>query len=66
MIVPLEKFLETGKRAMAREVFTQELADRPALADEFLERTPEAARRDLLAKIPAQKAEVTVSKYAGN
>jgi integrase len=63
-IIPIEKFLETAKRAMGRQVFKQEFADRPALVDEFLERTPEAARRDLLDKIPAQKTEVLSSEPA--
>jgi integrase len=63
-IVPIEKFLEAAKHAMGRQVFKQEFADRPALVDEFLERTPEATRRDLLAKIPAQKPEAASSKHA--
>ncbi|MGH7950401.1 MAG: tyrosine-type recombinase/integrase, partial [Limisphaerales bacterium] len=66
MIVPAEKFLETAKQAMAREVLKQELADRLALADEFLERTPEATRLELFAKFPAQKTEITDNNYATN
>jgi integrase len=54
-IVPLEKFLEAAKEAMAREVVKQELNDRQALADEFLERVPETAINEILAKIPARK-----------
>jgi hypothetical protein len=65
-IVPIEKFLEIAKQAMGRQVLKQEFADRPALADEFLERTPEPMRLDLLAKFPAQKPEVADNKYAAN
>jgi integrase len=54
-IVPLEKFLEAAKQAMAREVLKQELNDRQALADEFSERVPEATFNEILAKIPARK-----------
>jgi integrase len=54
-IVPLEKFLEAAKEAMAREVLKQELNDRQALADEFSERVPEATFNEILAKIPARK-----------
>jgi integrase len=61
-IVPIDKFLETAKQAMGRQVFKKEFADRPALMDEFLERTPEATCRDLLAKIPAHKIEVASSE----
>ena len=55
MIVPLEKFLEAGARAMGREVFKQELADRQALMDELLERVPEATLKAIRAKMPARK-----------
>ena len=65
-IIPVEKFLETAKQAMGRQVLKQEFSDRPALADEFLERTPEAARLELFAKFPAQKAEFADNKYAAN
>jgi hypothetical protein len=65
-IISIEKFLETAKQAMGRQVLKQEFSDRPALADEFLERTPEATRLDLLAKFPAQKPEVADNKYAAN
>jgi integrase len=54
-IVPVEKFLETAKQAMGRQVFKQEFADRPALADEFSARTPEVTLNEILAKIPAQR-----------
>jgi len=46
---------------MGREVFKQELADRKALMDELLERTPEAALREILAKMPAQKSEAVTN-----
>ncbi|HTV40725.1 MAG TPA: tyrosine-type recombinase/integrase [Candidatus Sulfotelmatobacter sp.] len=65
-IVPIEKFLETAKQAMGRQVFKQEFDDRLALVDEFLERTPEATRRDLLAKIPALNSEVANNEHAAN
>jgi hypothetical protein len=65
-IIPIEKFLETAKQAMGRQVLKQEFADRPALADEFLERTPEAVRLELLAKFPAQKTKIAANKYAAN
>jgi integrase len=54
-IVPVEKFLETARQAMGRQVFKQEFADRPALADEFSARTPETILNEILAKIPAQR-----------
>lgn len=57
MIVPVEKFLTIAKETMVREVFKQELADRPALVDEFLERVLEATINEILAKIPARKAD---------
>ena len=55
MIVPVEKFLEAAKQAMSREVLKQELDDRQALADEFLERISGATLNKILARIPAQK-----------
>lgn len=55
MIVPFEKFLEAARRVMARDVLKQELNDRQALADEFMERVPETALNEILARIPAQK-----------
>ena len=54
-IVPVEKFLETAKKAMGRQVFKLEFADRLALADEFSARTPEATLNEIRAKIPAQQ-----------
>ena len=54
-IVSIEKFLETAKQAMGRQVLKQEFADRPALADEFSARTPEATLNEIRAKIPAQR-----------
>jgi len=60
-IVPAEKFLETAKQAMGRQVFKQEFADRPALADEFSARTPEATLNEIRAKIPAQRADAASS-----
>jgi hypothetical protein len=49
---------------MGRQVFKQEFADRPALADEFSARTPEATLNEIIAKIPAQKAEVASRELA--
>jgi hypothetical protein len=65
-IIPVEKFLEIAKQAMGRQVFKQEFDDRLALADEFMERTPEATRLDLFAKIPALKSEVANNEHATN
>jgi len=47
-IVSAEKFLETAKQAMGRQVFKQEFTDRPALADEFSARTPEATLNEIV------------------
>jgi hypothetical protein len=58
-IVPVEKFLEMAKQAMGRQVFKQELSDRAALVDELLERTDEALLREVLAKIPTHKQEIS-------
>lgn len=55
MLVPLEKFLEMAKQAMAREVFKQELTERQALADEFVERVPKTTLDEILAKVTALK-----------
>jgi integrase len=60
-IVPAEKFLETAKQAMGRQVFKQEFADRPALADEFSARTPEAILNEIRAKISAQRPDAARS-----
>jgi integrase len=65
-IISVENFLEAAKQAMGRQVLKQEFADRPALADEFLERTPEAARLELFAKFPTQKSEMAGNQYAAN
>ena len=63
-IVPVDKFLETAKQAMGRQVFKQEFADRLALADEFSARIPEATLNEIIAKIPAQKVEVASHETA--
>jgi integrase len=55
MVVPLQTFLEVAKRAMGREVFKQELADRQALMDEFVERVPEATLKAIRAKMSVRK-----------
>jgi integrase len=65
-IIPVEKFLEIAKQAMGRQVLKQEFADRPALADEFSARTPEAIFREVTAKIPAQAAAKTPGQPAAN
>jgi hypothetical protein len=53
-IIPVEKFLETAKQAMGRQVLKQEFADRLALEDEFSARTSEPTLREVTAKIPVQ------------
>jgi hypothetical protein len=53
-IVPVEKFLETAKQAMGRQVLEQEFADRLALEYEFSARTPEPTLREVTAKISVQ------------
>jgi hypothetical protein len=53
-IIPVEKFLETAKQAMGRQILKQEFADRLALEDEFSARTPEPTLREVTAKIPVQ------------
>ena len=63
-IVPIEKILEIAKLAMGRQVFKQEFDDRLSLTDEFMERTPEATRRELSAKIPALNSEVVNNEHA--
>jgi site-specific recombinase XerD len=63
-IIPLEKFLETAKQAMGRQVLKQEFADRAALMDEFKERTPETMLREVLAKIPAQPTDISNGEQA--
>jgi site-specific recombinase XerD len=60
-IIPVEKFLETAKQAMGRQVLKQEFSDRPALADEFSARTPEATLNEVRAKIPAQQPDAASS-----
>ena len=63
-IVPVEKFLETAKQAMGRQVLKQEFADRLALEDEFSARTPEAVLREVTAKIPVQASATTTAQQA--
>ena len=63
-IIPVEKFLETAKQAMGRQVLRQEFADRVALMDEFKERTPETMLREVLAKIPAQPTDISNGEQA--
>ena len=53
-LFPSKNFWKRPKQAMGRQVFKQEFADRPALADEFSARTPEATLHEIRAKIPAQ------------
>jgi integrase len=66
MIVPMEKFLGTARQAMGRQVLQQEFADRQALMDELVERTPEAMLREVLTKISAQKSEVVAGRNAAS
>ena len=63
-IVPVEKFLETAKQAMGRQVLKQEFADRLALEDEFSARTPETTLREVAAKIPVQASTTTTAQQA--
>jgi integrase len=65
-IIPVEKFLETAKQAMGRQVLKQEFADRLALEDEFSARTPEAMLREVTAKIPVQTSTTTIAQQAAN
>jgi hypothetical protein len=50
-IVPMEKFHICAKEAMGREVFSDELADRQSLKEEFSERIPKATLVELTGKI---------------
>jgi site-specific recombinase XerD len=50
-IVPLDKFQACAKEAMGREVFSDELADRQSLKEEFSERIPKATLVELTSKI---------------
>ena len=52
-LVPLERLLDAAKQAMGREMFRQELNDRDALIDEFMERIPESSLNEVRAKISA-------------
>jgi hypothetical protein len=63
-IIPVEKFLETAKQAMGRQVLKKEFADRLALEDEFSARTPEATLREVTAKIPVQASTTTTAQQA--
>jgi hypothetical protein len=63
-IVPVEKFLETAKQAMGRQVLKQEFADRLALEDEFSARTPEPTLREVTAKIPVQTLTTATAQQA--
>jgi hypothetical protein len=53
-LVPLERLLDAAKQAMGREMFRQELNDRDALIDEFMERIPELSLNEVRAKISAR------------
>jgi hypothetical protein len=63
-IIPVDKFLETAKQAMGRQVLKKEFADRLALEDEFSARTPEATLREVTAKIPVQASTTTTAQQA--
>ncbi|MBI3852580.1 MAG: site-specific integrase [Verrucomicrobia bacterium] len=56
-IVPLEKFHESAKQAMNREVFPDEFADRESLKEEFIERISKATLVLIKGKIQAKQAE---------
>jgi hypothetical protein len=55
-IVPLDKFHSCAKKAMNREVFPDELADRLSLRVELRKRVPRATQVDLASRIQARKA----------
>ncbi len=56
-ILAMEKFHTSAKGAMNREVFIEELADRPSLKEEFIERTSKAALVELINKIKKNQAD---------
>jgi integrase len=57
-IVPVDKLLENGKRAMGREVLKSELADRQSLIDELVARVSANALDEIRAKFALQKADL--------
>jgi len=56
-IVPLDKFQACAKEAMHREVFPEELADRQALKEEFVERIALGTLDELAGKIKTRQTE---------
>lgn len=63
-IVPVEKFHESAKQAMNREVFADEFADRGSLKDEFIARISKATHAELTGKIHPK--ETASSAHAGH
>jgi integrase len=64
LIIPVENLLENGKRAMGREVFKSELADRQSLIDELAARVPANALDEVRAKLAPQTFKAADSKPA--
>jgi integrase len=58
VILPLDKLLENGKRAMGREVLKSELADRQSLIDELVARVAANVLDEIRAKFSRQKMEL--------
>lgn len=56
-VVPLEKFHESAKQAMNREVFPDEFADRESLKEEFIERISKDTLVQLKDRIQMKQAE---------
>lgn len=56
-IVSLEKFHACAKNAMNREVFSEELTDREALREEFVERISKTSLVELTGKIQKKQAD---------
>jgi sulfur relay (sulfurtransferase) complex TusBCD TusD component (DsrE family) len=56
-IVPPDKFHVCAKAAMNRDVFSDELADRQSLKEEWSERVPKAALVELANTIQAKQAD---------
>jgi integrase len=59
-IVPMDRFHACAKDAMNRDVFIDELVDRDALRDEFVERMPKATIVELATKLQIRHSEATL------
>ena len=58
LIVPVDKLLENGKRAMGRELLKSELADRQSLIDELAARVPVSTLDEIRAKLAPHKTDL--------